>query len=71
MKKVYIVVGSITNAMSGQRLLDSHRIYSTIRRNKDFSVSVGCGYSLEIKSSDIDKAELLLREKGIRIRGIV
>lgn len=70
MNKIYIVVGSITNAMRGNELLLGYGINSTIKRNQSFNKTMGCGYSLEVKKNG-KKAVELLRQHNIRVRDVI
>lgn len=70
MNKIYIVVGSITNAMRGNEILLGYGIRSVIKRNQSFNKTMGCGYSLEVKE-DGDKAVELLRQYNIRVRDVI
>lgn len=70
MNKVYIVVGSITNAMRGNDLLLSYGISSVIKRNATFNSTLGCGYTLEVKER-ADEAVDILKRYSIRVRDVI
>ena len=70
MNKTYIQVGSITYAMSGNKLLYSHGIFGTVIRNVEIGPKAGCGYSIMIKKN-VEQAIDLLKEHGYRIKSII
>lgn len=62
----YIHVGSVTNAMWGKQVLAEQGIRAYLHRASRPAESDGCGYSLLVADS-IEKAERILRNKGVRI----
>ncbi len=62
----YILVGSITNAMRGRRVLESEGIRAYVHRDTHPSETDGCGYSLLV-TQRVDYAVQLLKEKGVRV----
>ena len=67
MQTIYIQVGSITYAMKANKLLYKNGIKNTVIRNTDFRKSLGCGYSIELKENNLQKAIQILRNNGIKI----
>ena len=66
MANYYIHVGSITNAMRGKRLLEDQGIRTYLHRASHTTDMDGCGYSLLVSDS-VQKAEQILRKKGVRV----
>lgn len=61
-------VSSVTNAMRGKSVLERHGYTAYVQRAVDAQGNNGCGYSLRL-NGDVDKAEQLLTNAGIRVRG--
>ena len=61
-------VSSITNAMRGKSVLERNGFTAYVQRAVDAQGNNGCGYSLRT-NGDGDKAEQLLKNAGIRVRG--
>lgn len=68
MEKPLIIMSSVTNAMRGRELLRKHGIPSEIERVPKNRMRQGCGYGLYVRNN-IDDAERLLRQNGIRVSG--
>ena len=68
MKKELILVPSVTYAMKAKSILDQYNIRSFIQRTPKNTGIKSCGYCLFVPY-EADKAELLLRKKGVRILG--
>ena len=68
MKKELILVPSVTYAMKAKSILDQYNIRSFIQRTQKNTGIKSCGYCLFVPN-EADKAELLLRKKGVRILG--
>lgn len=66
---LYIKVGSITNAQRGQRVLRSKGYKAEIKKIENPSQTDGCGYALEVMSSDEAPVEILKKSR-IQIRGV-
>lgn len=68
MKNQLILLPSVTYAMKAKNILDSHHIRAYIQRTpKNVKIS-SCGYCLFVPNEP-DRAEEVLRKKGIRILG--
>ena len=65
-----IVLSSITYAYKAQKLLEQAWIKSEVIRTPEGISEKGCSYSLAVRG-DLDRAEELLRQNGIRILKIV
>ena len=61
-------VSSITNAMRGKSVLERNGFTAYVQRAVDAQGNNGWGYSLRT-NGDGDKAEQLLKNAGIRVRG--
>lgn len=68
MKKELILVPSVTYAMKAKSILDQYNIRSFIQRTPKNTEIKSCGYCLFVPN-EADKAEQLLRKKGVRILG--
>ena len=68
MKKELILVPSVTYAMKAKSILDQYAIRSYIQRTPKNTEIKSCGYCLFVPNVT-DKAEQLLRKKGVRILG--
>lgn len=63
-----IPVSSITNAMRGKTVLESHGLDVRMRRSFNTSANNGCGYELLVKG-DGRRSRELLKNAGIRVGG--
>lgn len=70
MSKPIVVVGSITYAMKGQKVLSNYGIYSSIERNTSNYGGRGCGYCLRVSAPEQRVREILTSEH-IKIIDIV
>ena len=68
MTKQLILLPSVTYAMKAKEILYQHHIRAYIQRTPKNSGIKSCGYCLFVPT-DPDKAEDILRRKGIRISG--
>lgn len=68
MKKQLILLPSVTYAMKAKNILDSYHIRAYIQRTPKNVEIKSCGYCLFVPSEP-DRAEELLRKKGVRILG--
>mgnify|MGYP003295475510 CR=1 FL=1 len=62
----YILVGSITNAMRGRRLLEAEGIRAYMHRDTKASEGDGCGFSLLV-TEQVERAVRILKERGVRV----
>ncbi|HAN44656.1 MAG TPA: DUF3343 domain-containing protein [Ruminococcaceae bacterium] len=65
-----IIVGSITYAMKGQKILEKYGIASYIARNTDDIAQYGCGYNLKVYYNARQAIEIL-QQSGIKIRAVI
>lgn len=70
MKEVQIKVKSVTNAVAGTRLLNSHGISAHYKRSTRRAPDEGCGYSIYTSETEIDQALSLLQEHSVRVYGV-
>ena len=68
MKKELILVPSVTYAMKAKSILDQYTIRSYIQRTPKNTGIKSCGYCLFVPN-ETDRAEQMLRKKGVRILG--
>lgn len=68
MKKELILVPSVTYAMKAKSILDQYTVRSYIQRTPKNIGIKSCGYCLFVPN-ETDRAEQLLRKKGVRILG--
>ena len=66
-----LVLSSVTYALEAQELLEKNQIRSTITRSAAIRKVRGCGYGLRVGNADRARAEMLLRDAGIRVLGTV
>lgn len=65
-----IVIGSITYAMKGQRVLNAYNIDSRLEKTpKEFS-STGCSYCLRL-TDHLDEAVEILQRNNVRIERVI
>lgn len=64
--KNMIIIGSVTYAMKGQKLLAHYGIRSSVERIYRSTGGNGCGYGLLVPSRT-DEAEQMLRQGGIPV----
>ena len=57
----FLNVSSVTNAMRGQRLLESNGIRAIVSRALEPDGTNGCGYSIRVENRDVDRAEKLIQ----------
>lgn len=70
MEKSLIIIGSITYAMKGQKLLDKNGIRSIIQKAPQNMDSCGCGHGLRVNGDGIRAREILVNY-GIKTKEIV
>lgn len=70
MRNYYITFRSVTFAQRGERLLNQHNYRCTLRRTPRWMEEQGCGYSLQVYTSDIAGAVELLRQEELPLRKI-
>lgn len=68
MKNELILLPSVTYAMKAKSILDQYNIRSYIQRTPKNAQIRSCGYCLFVPNN-ADKAEDLLRKKGVRVLG--
>lgn len=68
MDKWFIKVNSITTALRAKELLIYNGYRVSMKRAENALSEQGCGYML-ISSGDIEKAEKLLKNSGIKLTG--
>lgn len=66
MANQHLHIGSITNAMRGKKILESHGVRAYIHRSSNPLDGDGCGYSLLVVDGG-DRAMRLLKEAGVRV----
>lgn len=66
MRSYSVVTGTITYAIKGRDLLRRSGFKARIERIAGSTQNVGCGYTI-IVSGDINEAEKILRNAGIKI----
>ena len=64
-----INVGSITNAQRGASELSRNGYKAYIKRSENRQKNNGCGYALQVRSSD-ERPLDILRENGINYNGV-
>lgn len=67
--KLYIKVGSITNAQRGANVLRSHGFKSQIMRIENPTKEDGCGYQLVVNANGREPVNILMKN-GINVRGV-
>lgn len=67
--KLYIKVGSITNAQRGAAVLRSFGYKAQIVRIENPTADDGCGYQLVVASRGKEPVNIL-NKNGIRVRGV-
>lgn len=70
MEKSLIIIGSITYAMKGQKLLDKNGIRSIIQKAPQNLDNCGCGHGLRVNGDGIRSREIL-ESYGIKTKQIV
>lgn len=68
MGKPLIIMGSITYTMKARNILNKMGIASEVVRTPKRNIAGSCNYSLYVKN-DLDKAEKILTENGMKILG--
>lgn len=66
MKRYLIVTGTVTYAIKGRDILRKKGFKVSVERSSSVSSSEGCGYAI-ILQGDIEQAEKILREAGVKI----
>lgn len=62
-----LVVRSVTNAIKGQKLLESKGISAYVQRNASPVSREGCGYVLKIDRKNLQTAVGILTAGGIKV----
>lgn len=62
-----LVVRSVTNAIKGQKILESNGIDALVYRNTSPSSRQGCGYGLRLQGGSVQTAVNLLNNAGIKV----
>jgi hypothetical protein len=65
------VIGSVTYALKGQRLLDAYNVYCKVTKVRSAGTSGGCAYGLEYECMNTDTVTALLRRGGVQIKDII
>ncbi len=65
---LYIKVGSITNAQRGQKILRANGYRVQMKKIDNPAPGDGCGYALEVKTENIEPAQILSKN-GISVLG--
>lgn len=66
MREFLIFTGTVTYAIKGRDILRKNGIEATVKKKNSTEDNTGCGYAIAVKKN-IDKAEQILRNNGIRI----
>ncbi len=65
-----MVFSSVTYALKAQRLLDSHRVYTSLVRSSGVTAIRGCGYGLRLAHAEnASRAMNILASSGINVLG--
>ena len=64
--KYAIVTGTVTYAIKGRDILRKNGIDAIVKKKNSAESDIGCGYAIVVKNN-IDKAEKILRNNGIKI----
>lgn len=64
------VIGSVTYALKGQRLLASYNIMSKVIKVRSAGASGGCAYGIEFECMNTDTVASLLRRGDVQYRDI-
>lgn len=64
------VIGSITYALKGQRLLDSYNIVSKVTKVRSAGSTGGCAYGIEFDCMNTDTVASLLRRGDVQYKDI-
>lgn len=70
MKVYYITFRSVTVAQRGERVLTQAGMRPALLRTPKWMEAQGCGYSLRVRTEDVDTVTALLREKGVAYRKV-
>ena len=70
MKYCYITFRSITYGQQGERLMQKNKIHALLLRTPGWMEKKGCGYCLQLRSNEVEKAVGLLRENGVDFRRV-
>lgn len=68
MNKWFIKVNSITTALRAKELMIYNGYRVSMKRAENALSEQGCGYIL-VSSGDIERAEMLLKNSGIKVTG--
>jgi hypothetical protein len=64
------VIGSVTYALKGQRLLANYSIDAKVTKVRSSNTSGGCAYGIEFNCMNTDTVTSLLMRGGIQYRDI-
>ncbi len=67
MKGYIIATGTVTHAIKGRDVLRRNGFKARVEKSSSPTPKTGCGYSIVLENGDIEKAEKILREQGVKI----
>lgn len=70
MKRYVITTGTVTYAIKGRDILRKKGFKARIEKSAVIERDSGCGYAIILESGNIDAAEKILRNAGIKILSI-
>ena len=65
------VLSSVTYALKGKKILENHKIASSLIKSGNLKDLRGCGYGLKISFADKEKAYSALSTEGIKILEVI
>ena len=70
MKRYYVTFRSVTHGQRGEKLLRDGGIHCSLQRTPKWMEARGCGYSLQIRTDDLDRVLVLLRRGGVPMQKV-
>lgn len=67
MKRYIIATGTVTHAIKGRDILRRNGFKARVEKSSQPTPKTGCGYSVILENGDIERAEKILREQGVKI----
>lgn len=70
MKRYIITTGTVTYAIKGRDILRKKGFKARVEKSSSLIEKSGCGYAIVLENGNIDAAEKILRNAGVKILSV-
>lgn len=70
MKRYIITTGTVTYAIKGRDILRKKGFKARVEKSSSLIEKTGCGYAIVLENGNIDTAEKILRNAGVKILSV-